>query len=333
MAVGLLATACSDSHGQSPSQCGAACTENHDAGGSAVQGGNATGFDNPSVHDAGVRDAGVGNSAVKDGGVASGPERDAGLCGNLLRQVFQAVRNAAIDAALGCTSKSDCRSISTDLMCARGCGNDALVTTRGIGAFQTVVAEQNAGACARFADAGCVEEVPPCPPPLLTEYGCVAGECNWLDNPMLNPGDSCVARELSWTRDGGFVAFHDRQTLTCRHFSLVRETQKGPPAEAHCENDVAADAQVNVPELNGALASDDFNAALAKAPVLFGRDSRPVDGSVFRVEIGGATIDIGDECSAEPGCTPIPAGVAAVRQVLEALAMQQRALGSCARLP
>jgi hypothetical protein len=330
MAVGLLAAACSDSHGQSGSQCTKACGANHDDAGSAVQGGHDGGFHNAGRHDADVSSGGGMDSGVAD----SGPEPDAAICNALGGQAYEAVADALVDA-VGCTVKSDCELISPDTMCTAGCG-DVLVATRDKPRVQAAIAAQNASTCARFADAGCYVELPPCPPLLPVPYDCIAGKCSWLDEPIgdAGSGTDCVVREVSWTYDGGFVAFHDRQTLTpCRHFSLVRATQKGPSADAQCANDVAIDAMVKVADVNAALASEDIKAARADAPVLYGRDTRPVDGSVFRIEIDGATIDIGGDCNGEAGCPAIPAGVAAARQVLEALTMQQRALGSCASLP
>jgi hypothetical protein len=222
-------------------------------------------------------------------------------------------------------------------MCTAGC-SDVLVSVSGKPRIQAAIAGQNASTCARFADAGCLVEIPPCEPPLPMSFDCVAGKCSWLadssDDAGSSSGTECVVREFSWTHDGGFVAFQDRQTLTpCTRFSITRETRRGSSADAKCGNDVAGDAKVTVADVNAALASDDMKAALAAAPVLFGRDSRPVDGSVFRIEIDGTTIDIGGDCNGEAGCPAIPAGVAAARQVLEALTTQQRALGSCASLP
>jgi hypothetical protein len=75
-----------------------------------------------------------------------------------------------------------------------------------------------------------------------------------------------------------------------------------------------------------AIADADVQAAFGLGLVLYGHDSRPVDGSVFRIARSGTTaaeILVGDPCGAgEPGCLPVPAGVAHLTDVLVALIAQ-----------
>ena len=85
--------------------------------------------------------------------------------------------------------------------------------------------------------------------------------------------------------------------------------------------------------MNDALANPQVVAAFAEAPVLYGRDSRPVDGTVFRIERAGKVIELGDDCNGGAGgCRAIPAGLATLRQLLEALTQQQLALPGCEAL-
>ena len=67
--------------------------------------------------------------------------------------------------------------------------------------------------------------------------------------------------------------------------------------------------------------------------MLYGRDSRPVDGTVFRIERAGQVIELGDDCNGGTGgCRAIPAGLASLQQLLEALTQQQLALPDCEQL-
>jgi hypothetical protein len=154
------------------------------------------------------------------------------------------------------------------------------------------------------------------------------------DSGAANTSGDCVDRTVIWGPNGGLVAYQDEYTLApCRTFSLKRMPARTPDGEASCQNQVAADATVSVDDVNAVLASPDMKAAIAAAPILYGGDPRPVDGTVFRIRIGDATIDVGTNCSGASGCIAIPAGVTAARDTLQALTTQQRALGDCKRVP
>jgi hypothetical protein len=54
---------------------------------------------------------------------------------------------------------------------------------------------------------------------------------------------------------------------------------------------------------------------------------RPVDGTVFRIDVGGRIIDVGTACSGTVGCRAVPAGVEALRRALvgiDGLGLSQR---------
>ena len=81
-----------------------------------------------------------------------------------------------------------------------------------------------------------------------------------------------------------------------------------------------------------ALAHPDVEQARAMGMVLFGVDTRPVDGQVFRIEIGSdSVIDVGSPCQSA-GCDPIPAGVSALADLLRAIDSEQLGLDPCAGL-
>jgi len=86
---------------------------------------------------------------------------------------------------------------------------------------------------------------------------------------------------------------------------------------------------LGIGDITGALANADVQSALRVAPVLYGRDLRPVDGTVFRVTVGGQTIDVGAACESLAGCRPIPRGVAALVEVLRSLDRQELGKLAC----
>ena len=86
----------------------------------------------------------------------------------------------------------------------------------------------------------------------------------------------------------------------------------------------------NISDVLLALADPDVVRAFASAPILYGVDSRPIDGSLYRITYGGRQIDIGDNC--RPGsttCVPPPAGVVRLREFLQRLTMIRMRLGMC----
>jgi hypothetical protein len=80
-----------------------------------------------------------------------------------------------------------------------------------------------------------------------------------------------------------------------------------------------------------ALSDPDVQQAVAQHEVLYGVDSRPVDGTVVRIRIGSSVIDVGSPCptSGGGGCDPIPTGVSALADLLRAIDAEQLALQPC----
>jgi hypothetical protein len=58
------------------------------------------------------------------------------------------------------------------------------------------------------------------------------------------------------------------------------------------------------------LAYSDVRSALARAPVVFGRDVRAAGRSVLRISVDGKEVVVGEACDSDPTCSPPPAGVA-----------------------
>ena len=139
--------------------------------------------------------------------------------------------------------------------------------------------------------------------------------------------------------DGGRVQSIDQMSIApCRAYGrsrfavsdLVHPTLTCSADLAHCAASADAAGVVSIDAVVAAVAAPDVQAAFAKAPALYGVDTRPADGAVFHVELGGRALDVGDACpSPDAGsCAPIPAGVSALVALLQALDAQQLA-GAC----
>jgi len=141
----------------------------------------------------------------------------------------------------------------------------------------------------------------------------------------------CVADAVAWGNNGGRVAYVDRSTLSpCDTFSHQRDPAGTDPPTLMCSQDLGTcTSTVSAREINVALEQPDVLAALAAAPILFGRDTRPVDGAVFRITVGAAVVEIGEACNGAAGCREIPQTVAALGIRLRALTNQELARGSC----
>ena len=141
----------------------------------------------------------------------------------------------------------------------------------------------------------------------------------------------CVVDVITWGNDGGRVAYVDRSTLSpCDTFSHQRDPAGTDPPTLMCSQDLGpCTSTVSAREINVALEQPDVRAALAAAPVLFGRDTRAFDGAVFRITVGAAVVEIGAPCNGAADCKEIPQTVAALGIRLRALTNQELARGSC----
>lgn len=143
----------------------------------------------------------------------------------------------------------------------------------------------------------------------------------------------CVTGTLTWGWSGGFTVHQDESSLaTCRDFDRKRTRHDGDGGALSCTTQIGAcDAgPVAVGDVQRALAAPDVVAALAAATTpLFGRDTRPVDGSVFLITRNGKSIEVGNPCDTDPACVPVPPGVDALVSVLKALDAQELAKPAC----
>jgi hypothetical protein len=137
---------------------------------------------------------------------------------------------------------------------------------------------------------------------------------------------------------GGFVAYQDEVVLgpTLYRYSRVSNSPNASPVA--CEPPLpacnTADA-IDLADIKQDLAAADVQAALQMAsPPLYGRDTRPADGSVFALtaSTGGGFL-VGAPClDTQSSCLGIPGGIARLVADLRALDQQQLKDPACSGL-
>ncbi len=166
----------------------------------------------------------------------------------------------------------------------------------------------------RVSDDQATQDVP-CPGALPEEvrYGSLGGNAPARDELSLRPPSTLVILRT----------FVDASPVRC-------ETSLPPCATPN---------EIDLGEVAAALGDPDVSAAFEAArtmggSVLYGYDSRPVDGTVFSVVRGGATVLVGDTCRVGMGaaCVPVPLGVQRLVDVLNGLREQEALRPACAAL-
>ena len=141
------------------------------------------------------------------------------------------------------------------------------------------------------------------------------------------PGEcACLVEEIAWWRDGGLVPSSIEGHLTpCAQFEYT-ETTGEPVAHRFCWATLELCSDAYGPDdVNDAIAHPDVQAALARAPILFGADSRDLDGHVDHIEVGGKVIELGAPCGApeQAAHCEIPKGVENLDKLLGYIQLQQ----------
>jgi hypothetical protein len=128
--------------------------------------------------------------------------------------------------------------------------------------------------------------------------------------------------------DGGLSPQHDVNELhPCKTFVNTRQTLT-PGATNACKQELGdCTNAVSAADIAAAVAHPDVQRAIAASPVLYGEDTRPVDGQVTVIELSGR-IEIGYPCRTS-ACNPIPAGVQALADLLATLKKQELGRPPC----
>jgi hypothetical protein len=199
---------------------------------------------------------------------------------------------------------------------ASACGDDSSVTDAGT-----------------RSDAGARVDAGPRLDGSLPDAGGDAGAAPDAGDGGSSPACSdCVAQTLTWGNEGGFVAFERvAEIQTCNTYVLT-ETRFGGPTMS-CTNSVPCDGEdaIVMAEVLAALANPEVVAAFDASGTIYGRDSRPVDGTILRIASGSDEFFVGQPCDGR-GCIDIPLGVDALAALLRALTEERLAEEDCATI-
>lgn len=155
------------------------------------------------------------------------------------------------------------------------------------------------------------------------------------------PCAQALPEEVRFGAIGGKTFFRDELSLRPpATFVYLRTFNDASPVR--CETQLPSCGtpnEVDLGEVVAALGDADVTAAFAASramnnSVLYGYDSRPVDGTVFSIVRGGATVLVGDTCRVGMGaeCVPVPVGVQRLVDVLNGLREQEGFRPACMAL-
>lgn len=135
---------------------------------------------------------------------------------------------------------------------------------------------------------------------------------------------------FSWGYNGGLVAYVDTSRLdTPTVYTHSRDQVRNGMGTIMCQTQVAGCPSPLLAEINAGLESTVVMNAL-RAHTVYGVDSRPVDGSVFRVTVGNDYVDVGGPCGGSgTGCIAIPPVVQQLVDALKAVDAQELAKKAC----
>jgi hypothetical protein len=163
------------------------------------------------------------------------------------------------------------------------------------------------GACTRKA---CLDAAAACDLPTRYEYGDVGGLRIFVDRSALEPGNRYTRTRTPVVGTGPI--------LSC-----------SPPLPG-----CGTAGVLTALDIEAAFQHPDVRAALAEpSPPLFGRDTRPVDGTVFEVRRqDGRSFLVGMGCNSPNGCRAIPGGINQLARGLRDLDRQQLEAPECQAL-
>jgi hypothetical protein len=161
----------------------------------------------------------------------------------------------------------------------------------------------------------------------LLVVGAMAGILGSGCSDSANNSCGCVTGRITWGNIGGIAARFETSALDgCNSFTHQRTSGE---TELACEQPLGDCTEtIGAEDIRLAVINVDVQAAIAAAPVLYGEDLTVVDGTLFRMQIQNATVDVGYPC-ATPECKAIPAGVGLLAKLLETLTKQELARAPC----
>jgi hypothetical protein len=150
----------------------------------------------------------------------------------------------------------------------------------------------------------------------------------------------CLAETITWSWNGGLVAAVEGSSLgVCRTYQHTWTPVAGQPgvSQTCTVSDIGGCGapSPSVRDVEQAIAHPDVVAALSGTTPLYGTDPRPCDGSVVQVSVGAQSILVGGDCGSSPSClpgascVPVPPGVRALVELLDAIDKQEQPSARC----
>jgi hypothetical protein len=127
--------------------------------------------------------------------------------------------------------------------------------------------------------------------------------------------DACLQHRIEWGILPGLAPSTTYGLAPCRAFS---RSVTGVETPTSCSATAACEPSIGWQRIVPYLSSTDVTGALARSPIVFGRDVRAVDGAMFRIAIDGKEILLGPDCDGQAGCPAAPAGVMELAATLRA---------------
>ena len=153
--------------------------------------------------------------------------------------------------------------------------------------------------------------------------------------PKPQPVESCELSAPYTFYSDGMRLFQERVTISAKgEFSIARTFSSGKTAS--CQAQISCDKGniFSLNDLKAALSNPDVEKAFTAGIDFYGEDGRPRDIPALIIEGPKGKLQIGQACTSTlAGCVAIPAGVAALAELLRGLREQYAQQGDCATLP
>jgi len=173
-----------------------------------------------------------------------------------------------------------------------------------------------------------------------TSCVCLGGAIGFHPVECVDAAHCRIDTPYTYGDTGGLVAYEDATTLTPPwSWTRTRTSHVMSTASGSCEVRLLClidgdGSMVDVERIKVDIADGAVQAAFAMAtPPTYGRDTRPVDGTVFQfLRDDGRGFVVGSPCTGSAGCTDAPAGIATLVADLRTLDERQLMDPSCAAL-
>jgi hypothetical protein len=240
--------------------------------------------------------------------------------------------NDAFQAAdRSCMVDADCTRAPLRVSCREDCPLVEGLSQAGLDSLEAALLDIEAQECSEFEALGCRASVPTCDTSDL-EIGCIQNVCTTRTPPnSIQECVLCLENQVQWESLSNARIIDTSTVEPCATYWRHRFnglTQN----EFSCDTElVACNAIASTGAIATALAHPDVQAVLnyPENPVHLG-DTR--DGGFFQVSVGLHQVVLGGSCEgAPPDCAPVPAGVDALREVLQQIDQVLRGpMGPCA---